>query len=159
MSHTNLFSDAVQGQLGPQGLDETVLAYEYDDEWVTVLPVPSGQGVANLEVSAFVAQLPSLEDPALPDTLRVLLRINGEGLLHHGWMIASDEDRVLILRRLLPVEGLDTVQLEHWVGQALERAASLRALLESRAEGSGPSRSSGDPADWYALMGASAIMA
>jgi hypothetical protein len=159
MSHTELFSAAVQGQLGPQGLDETLLAYEYEDEWVTVLPVPSDEGVAALEVSAFVAQLPPLDDPSLADTLRVLLRINGEGLLHHGWVIASDEDRVLSLRLLLPVQGLDTVQLEHWVGQGLDRAASLRALLESQAEGVGPSRSSGDASDWHALAGASAIKA
>jgi len=159
MNHTDLFSAAVQGELGPEGLDQTLLAYEYEDEWVTVLPVPSDEGVAALEVSAFVAQLPPLEDPTLPDTLRVLLRINGEGLLHHGWMIASDEDRVLSLRRLLPVQGLDTVQLEHWVCHGLDRAASLRALLESRADGAGPGRSSGDAADWHGLAGASAIKA
>lgn len=133
MSHAELLSSMMDGSVPPQSLDGAILAFEFDDDLVTVVPTRGADGAAAVEVSVFVGQLPPFDDSAVLETLRLLHRVNGEGLLHHGWMIASDEDRALALRRVLPLKGLDPIQLEFWVGQGTERAAGLRALIEGRA--------------------------
>lgn len=141
MNHAELLSSLVESPVESQALEQAVLAFEFEDDLVTVVQAQGADGTPAVEVSVFVGQLPALDDSAVLETLRMLLHINGEGLLHHGWMIASDEDRVLTLRRVVPLQGLDQVQLEHWVSHGTERAAGLRALVE----GGAVSSASDDP--------------
>lgn len=118
----------------PSGFEGGVLRVEIEGREAAVLPASMPDGEEAVEIVVAVGPLPAADIWDEVDALSLLHRLNAAAWPRHSWLAALDEDDRVVLRRLVPLNGLTAAELDPWLAQGLDRAASLRGLLDEALE-------------------------
>ena len=114
----------------PTGLDGGVLKIEINGREAAVLPalLPSGAEAAEVVVSVCGFEAGDAWDEV--EVLSLLHRVNAAAWPRHGWLASVDDEHEVVIRYLLPLEGISLAEWEPLVAEGLDRAASLQGLLQ-----------------------------